>query len=51
MTRKIKIFEITVTYGAWKHVYPMCACSSCGAIVKAMDTFGQHVRISAKQKV
>jgi hypothetical protein len=47
---KIKIYDVTVSYGSWVHKYPMCACSSCGAIIKAMDFYGEHVRISAKPR-
>ena len=45
----IKMFEVKVTCGTWNHSYRMGACSSCGAIVKAMNVYGGNgVRISAK---
>ena len=44
----MKVYQVQVSYGKWNHSYRMVACSSCGAILKAMGTYGERVRISAK---
>lgn len=46
--KNIKLFNVQVSYGSWTHSYKMAACSSCGAIIKAMDVYGDKVRISAR---
>ena len=46
--KNIKLFNVRVSYGSWFYDYKMAACSSCGAIIKAMDTYGEKVRVSAR---